>query len=280
MDINALIREAAAFLDTSPLNYVSEEDAIRPELAGLRIYDEPIFAVGAADDPLFVELRSPGVVGPEAALPTDWLEDAKSVLSFFLPFSERVRHSNREELSRASDEWLHGRIEGQLALNGLGAHISALLRETGASAVYPSGDGGFHMIAPYASNWSERHVAYVCGLGTFGLSRGLITRKGVAGRFGSVVTSAELPVTVREYQGPFEYCTMCGKCQKNCPVQAIDLTRGVIDGKDQLTCGPFVQASHLPPHGPNQRVRYGCGKCQVGVPCETGIPPKRKQPAL
>ena len=28
----------------------------------------------------------------------------------------------------------------------------------------------------------------------------------------------------------------------------------------------------FPSYGPNQRVRYGCGKCQCGVPCASGIP--------
>ena len=37
-----------------------------------------------------------------------------------------------------------------------------------------------------ASDWSERHAAYAAGLGTFGLTRALITEKGIAGRFGSL----------------------------------------------------------------------------------------------
>ena len=39
------------------------------------------------------------------------------------------------------------------------------------------------------SKWSERHAAYACGLGTFGLSKGLITEKGMAGRFASIIVS-------------------------------------------------------------------------------------------
>lgn len=35
----------------------------------------------------------------------------------------------------------------------------------------------------FGSNWSERHAAYVCGLGTFGLSKGLITDKGMGRTF-------------------------------------------------------------------------------------------------
>ena len=128
------------------------------------------------------------------------------------------------------------------------------------------------MITPYISTWSERHAAYAAGLGTFGLSKGLITKKGMAGRFGSVITSAEFDADIRPYSQPFEYCTMCGACMVKCPAGAIDKAKGCALGKDQLVCGPYVSGSKLPPHGPNQRVRYGCGKCQCGVPCESGIP--------
>ena len=88
------------------------------------------------------------------------------------------------------------------------------------------------MLEPYASNWSERHVAYVCGLGTFGLSKGLITERGMAGRFGSIVTDAELAPTPRKYSDPFEYCTKCGACQFRCPAKAIDKSRGPALAKD------------------------------------------------
>ena len=78
----------------------------------------------------------------------------------------------------------------------------------------------------YTSNWSERHVAFVCGLGTFGLSKGLITKKGIAGRFGSIITELTLSPDQREYHCIYEYCSMCGACVKNCPVNAISLDKG------------------------------------------------------
>lgn len=130
------------------------------------------------------------------------------------------------------------------------------------------------MITPYISTWSERHAAYAAGLGTFGLSKGLITKKGMAGRFGSVITNAEFSPSIRSYSSPFEYCIMCGACMEKCPVGAIDKARGYALGKDQLICGPYVGSSKLPPHGPHQRIRYGCGKCQSGVPCESSLPKK------
>ncbi|MBQ8831547.1 MAG: epoxyqueuosine reductase [Oscillospiraceae bacterium] len=269
-----MLSSAAKYILNSKENFVSAEDALRPELAGMQIYDEPIFAVASADDPLFLQLREPKVVGAGAFLPSDWLDGAKSVISFFLPFTDAVKKSNRIDPVKASDEWLHARIEGQTAVDTLGAHICSLLKSEGFDAVYPSRDPRFTTIAPLTSNWSERHIAYICGLGTFGLSKGLITEKGMAGRFGSVVTTAELPVTPRPYSSPFEYCTMCKACQRKCPPQAIDASKGVADGKDHSICAPFVNSTKLPPHGINNRVRYGCGKCQVGVPCESRIPKK------
>ena len=260
------------FFDSCPDNIVSAEDALRPELRGLRMYDRPIFGVAAARDAVFRRFLDAEVVGPGFLLPEQWLPGAERVLSFFLPLSQAVRASNRQEQGGPSDAWLHARIEGQLLVNRLAEHIAGTLERAGYAAVVPSGDPRFAMIRPYASNWSERHVAYACGLGTFGLSRGLITKKGMAGRFGSVVTTAPLPVTPREYTDPFAYCTLCGSCQRMCPAQAIDASRGLLAGKDQARCAAFVDSTRRPPHGPRQRVRYGCGKCQVAVPCESCIP--------
>jgi len=277
MNFAQLLDSANAFLEKSSLNHVSEEDALRPDLIGMKIYDEPIFGVASADSLLFEQLKSPEVVHPESMLPTDWLPEAKSVISFFLPFTETVKRSNAQTKDKASDEWLHARIEGQMMLEALGQYLCESLDREGYSAVFPTTDPRMRIIMPNVSNWSERHVAYACGLGTFGISRGLITKKGMAGRFGSIVTTAVLPVTEHEYSDPFEDCIMCGKCQKNCPVNAIDIKKGVISGKDQAICAPYIQDSYLPPHGPNNRVRYGCGKCQVNVPCESGIPLLKKK---
>ena len=273
MEPGTLLRLACEYLEAAPENFVSAEDAIRPELAGMQIYDAPLLSSASAADPLFAQLKKPQVIGEGAFLPTDWLPEAQSVLAFFLPFTAAVRRSNRSGAA-ASDEWLHARIEGQIMLDKLGGLLCEQLRKAGHSAVYPAADPRFRLLTPYASNWSERHVAYVCGLGTFGLSKSLITAKGTAGRFGSIVTSAPLPAADRLYDNPFAFCTMCGACAANCPAGAIDVKRGVIDGKDQTICGPFVRATFLLPHGPNNRIRYGCGKCQVGVPCESGIPLK------
>ncbi|MPM73368.1 hypothetical protein SDC9_120348 [bioreactor metagenome] len=120
----------------------------------------------------------------------------------------------------------------------------------------------------YTSNWSERHVAYVCGLGTFSLSKGLITEKGVSGRFGSLVTTAPLTVTPRAYSELYEYCVFCGACARNCPAEAIAIDPEV--GKRHAPCAAFLD-EYRPQYAP----RYGCGKCQVRVPCRDGIPRRK-----
>lgn len=276
MNFTQLTEKAKEFLATAPCNYISPEDALEPSLAGMRIYDEPIFGVAAADDQSFRTLLSPSVVGPETLLPTRLLPGAKSVVSFFLPFSEEVRRSNAIEREGASPQWLHARIEGQIAIMELANELCRLLRGEGFQALVPVESELFRSVGPVKSNWSERHVAWACGLGTFGVSRGLITEKGMAGRFASLVTDAVLPPTEHKYSGAFDYCIMCGACARQCPVNAIDLSRGVIDGKSQQICAPYVAGTKTAPTGVHQRVYYGCGKCQVNVPCEMGVPLRRK----
>lgn len=287
MTKEALVQEIIRFVSDCPENCVSGEDAIQPALAGLQLYEPPIVGFASAADSCFTKVfKQEGVVHPEYLAPEEWLPGAKTVISFFLPFTEAVKKSNRQRHDtpyapglpqRCSAQWLHARIEGQLFLDKVTDHIQQLLESEGFETVCPTTSGRLRMIEPCVSNWSERHAAYAAGLGTFGLSKGLITAKGMAGRIGSVITNGQFQPTPRPYDDPFEYCTMCGACMVKCPAGAIDKARGCAMGKDQLICGTYVRGGHLPAHGPHQRVRYGCGKCQSGVPCESGIPPEKKR---
>ncbi len=274
--IAAIQSIAIDLVRTSPLNRVQAEDAVRGDLVGLQLFDAPVFAVGDAADRLFEQLKQSQVVHPEVMLPQDWLPGARRVLSYFLPFSQAVKASNCLDFRFPSDEWLHGRIEGQMFLDYLGGQIREQLTKNGFTAVVPSSDARFRYITPYISNWSERHTAYICGLGTFSLNKGLITEKGMAGRIGSVITDCELPVTNRPYSDLYEYCTVCRECEPNCPVNAIDAARGMHSAKDHIPCKQFQdEIKAMPPRGRSGRVRFGCGKCQVDVPCQDGIPGRR-----
>lgn len=269
-----LLALAEKFWMETPLNLVSHEEAIAPELTGMAIFDRPIAGVSVADDPAFTQLLDPSVIGPHLMLPSQWLPNAKSVVSFFFPFTKAVRRANVRDMKTPAPEWLHGRWEGQAMMNALVRFLMEALERGGIRAVVPTLDSRFWSRTrakepgqvPYTSNWSERHVAYVCGLGTFGLSKGLITEKGTAGRFISLITDLVLAPDIRSYTVPNEYCIRCGACVRNCPVGAISLEHG----KDQELCGNLVDAILQ-----KYRPRYGCGKCEVGVPCETTNPAAR-----
>ena len=239
----------------------------------MRLFDPPIFGVGDPDDPLFAALKRPEAVGPHILLPRDWLPEARSVLSFFLPFSDAVKADNAAPPDDfPSPGWLHGRIEGQAFLLELCRELAGRLAQEGAVSVVPAMDERFWTVSPpqpgnrelcYTSNWSERHAAFICGLGTFSLSKVIITERGVCGRFGSLITTAKLPVTTRPYRELEEYCIRCGACALRCPGGAISLK----EGKQHRPCYDF-QADILSRTAP----RYGCGKCQTAVPCMSGIP--------
>ncbi|WP_195267346.1 4Fe-4S binding protein [Eubacterium sp. 1001713B170207_170306_E7] len=243
----------------------------------LQLFDPVLVGVAAADDPLFRRFQEPGVVGPHHRLPKDWLPGARSVVSVFLPYTEAVRAANREDKALPARAWLIGRIEGQQLIQGplCGALMDALRAEGGevaapmldpdfqswSAADGPEEPGGL----AFTSSWSERHAAYACGLGTFGLSRGIITERGMAGRFFSVVTTLVLTPSPRPDTGLYGDCTQCGACVQRCPAGAITLE----GGKAHRPCAAYLDHT-LELFSP----RYGCGKCQTAVPCEARRPQK------
>lgn len=253
VELHVLEEAAGSFLNSSPANMVAELDS-------LRIFDEPVWAVASADDALFQRLKEEDIIGLHHLTPGEWLPGARSVISLFLPFSERVRKSNYHS-GDPSTEWLYARIEGQDCITALTSHLRQMLVEKGAKAVVPALDPRFKVINR-RSNWSERHVAYIAGLGTFGLSKSLITARGSAGRYASLIVDFKLEPTIRPYREIYEYCSRCGACIGRCPANAISL-----QGKDHGPCSVFLDDAKV-----RFKPRYGCGKCQTGVPCETGIP--------
>ncbi|MDR2143058.1 MAG: 4Fe-4S binding protein [Treponema sp.] len=273
MEKAALEKFVTDYINTAPGNFVPAEIALRPELAGMRIFEEPIFGYADAGDPLFPELKKPEIIGGHFLLPEEWLPGAKTVISAFLPFTERVREGNRSSGKNPSAEWYHARIEGQDFQDAVCDRIKSLFEAEGVPCAAPMTDSRFARGTPlvtdrnqqgyYTSNWSERHAAYICGLGTFGLSRGLITSRGIAGRFISVITAACFEPSPRSYSGVYEYCTRCGACARNCPAGAISPEKGKI----HPVCSEFQEGWRK-----TFNIRYSCGKCQVKAPCEKRIP--------
>ena len=191
MDKNEIITRVIRFTHESPGNYVSEEAALRSDYVGMKMFDSPIMAFGSADDAIYQKYLSPDVIGDHFITPTEWLAGAKTVISCFLPYTERIKSANAADYCWPAGEWLHGRFEGQLFIKELTLHLQKILKDAGYKSVAPSLDPRYKMgnqVTKYTSNWSERHAAFACGLGTFGLSKGIITEKGMCGRLCSVIT--------------------------------------------------------------------------------------------
>ncbi len=275
--IQTITSALAEAVRTSPHNYVSEQMALNPKDVGKRLYDEPIIAIGSADDSLWEALKAPQAVGSIFRTPKEWMADGRCVVSYFAPYSDFVVEGNKRDDSIVGNGWLYARVEGQAFLTEINHFIEKWFESQGVRAISPYASEEFKYVfeagscddiadksLSFTSNWSERHVAFVCGLGTFGLSKGLITRKGVAGRFGSVIVNANLEVTPRPYTDIYEYCTMCGACMR-CPGGAITLE----GGKSHTMCSAYVNTTRE-----RYAPRFGCGKCQVKVPCERCIPKK------
>ncbi|MBR0596992.1 epoxyqueuosine reductase [Sinanaerobacter chloroacetimidivorans] len=131
-----------------------------------------------------------------------------------------------------------------------------------------------------ASKWSHRHTAYAAGLGTFGLSDGLITRQGKAMRFCTIIIEGRLPADQRTYQSHYEWCKFyadgtCGACIQRCPVNAITK-----EGHDKDVCSAFLQKLKNE-IGPDILTKSsyisGCGLCQSRVPCQDKVPVRVKE---
>lgn len=272
MNRDILIQNINKIFYNSRLNYIQKDKSLSEELCMVKIFDTPIIAISSAQDSNFENLKKDEVIGDHFYMPTAWLEGAKSVISIFLPFTDIIRCSNKQDFSYPSKGWLNGRIEGQFFINAFTANILDFIINNGYSAIAPSINKSFYANTDedknninklYTSNWSERHVAFVCGLGTMSLSKGIITEKGMAGRLTSIITTLNLEPNTNIFNKYDENCIKCGKCIKNCPVNAISFE----NGKNHKICSDFLNKI-LEENSP----WYGCGKCQVNVPCEHSNP--------
>jgi epoxyqueuosine reductase QueG len=250
------------------------------------LFDPPLVGVAAADDPWFARFKR--IIGDFHWTPQEALElvapektRARSVISWCLPVVEAARVANRRETHLPSRSWAYVRTFGEEFVTRLRHGMESRLRETGfaalAPAVAPQCDVKVRAPAGLSSRWSERHIAFVAGLGTFGLSGGLITRRGIAHRLGSVVTDGEISPTPRPYgDDPFAWCLKlsrgtCGACIRRCPAGSIGET---IHARDKNRCHEHAYdlVSRQGRELFSWQGVYGCGLCQTGVPCEERAP--------
>lgn len=267
-------------------DFVLNDAANRCAETGGRYFDAPLVRFAAADDPLFGEFTA--TVGPEHLTPGEAFEKEHgagtfpggTVISIALPLGEALRAGNRPMRDWPSRDWTRARSYGDPVVCGrVGAHLVERIAAAGGRATLPGRAKWFAVhrtpAGPY-SVWSERHIAYAAGHGTFSLNDGFITERGMAVRFVSAVTDLAFPPDRRTAENHLANCLfhargVCGACIKRCPVNAISEK-----GHDKIVCyrrcyGEEARAMALT-HGALAEAGTGCGLCQTGVPCESGNP--------
>ena len=273
MDTLEMKKYILEFQENDASNRIAANIAKKPEYAGGKIHDGVICGVAAADDDIIASLKNNKEANIDMMQPEEWLPGAKSVISFFMPFERWITEENAGG-NWPSGAWMHGRIEGQAFANKVFSALADKLCDEGHKTVVPTLDPRIKVfmkfagypVSLYTTNWAERHVAFAAGIGTFGLSRGLITELGMAGRFMSIVTTLAITPTPRPYTDLLEYCAKCGDCICACPPKAISME----DLKDHDLCDAYLLDIRQ-----KEEPYYGCGKCQCGMPCSFGIPVKR-----
>lgn len=223
-------------------------------------WKKPLVGFADAKGEYIISLKD--IVSQTHYLPCDFMPECTVVISYFLPFAPEIGRSNiaGDEPSRV---WVTAYDETNEMFLHINENLAEAVENLGYSAVSPNPVGmidGEHIY----SNWSQRHIAYAAGLGTFGINNMLITEKGTCGRFYSIIT--DLPVKpdipLSEERCLYKRTGSCGMCVRKCPVNALDTERPFDRNRCALRLDGFCRL-------------FGadvCGKCVVDLPCTCEIP--------
>lgn len=229
--------------------------------------------VGFADahGPEISRLRD--VASPSHMAPEEILPGARTIVSYFLPFTRALDRTNLPPGEVPSMEWAVAYEETNGMIRRINKALIDWLASTGAESREPEAAYRFDR-ERLVSEWSQRHVAWAAGLGTFGINNMLITPTGCCGRFGSIVTDLTLE-TDRPLAGElciYKRTGQCRACIARCPSKALTLK-----GFNRKSCYELVSR--------NARIFTGlgssysgtgngpvtgsevCGKCTTCIPC-------------
>ena len=231
------------------------------------LWKEPIIKIISANNENLKELKK--TVSDEHFLPHDILSGAKSIISFFVPFHEDIVESNLTG-TLSSEKWATAYIKTNLLIKVINDEIEILMNKNGYETGKIPATHNYDEVK-LMSNWSHRHVAYIAGIGTFGINNMLITKNGCCGRLGSIIINYEFNNydEVKSFENK-EKCLYkrngkCGICRKKCMAGAFSET-----GFDRHKCNKQL----LKNAEQHKAIGYAdvCGKCMVGLPCSIRDP--------
>ena len=182
-------------------------------------YRSPLIAFADACDDRFNLLKK--VTHPLHLTPYDLLADAKTVVTFFIPFTKELININKNH-EYVSLEWAVAYKETNTLIGEICSIMKDRLEDLGMKQEFVAATHNFdkELLMSY---WSHRHVAYIAGLGTFGINNMLITKSGCGGRYGSFVINEYIESSTPQAE---ENCLYkkngsCGICVKMCPSGAL-----------------------------------------------------------
>lgn len=180
----------------------------------------PLVAFSSAHDPKYRELQQ--IIGPWHQLPTDFLPEAESVITYFIPFTKDVALAPKREPD-GSPIWSEAYITINAHFHKVNQAVQDYLEAQGYKAAQIKPPKAYDPETFHAI-WSHRSTAVIAGLATLGANNLAITEKGSGGRFCSLITSAKLEPGREppKKQCPYPVNGSCGLCIKACPAGALN----------------------------------------------------------
>jgi epoxyqueuosine reductase QueG len=226
---------------------------------------EPVVKFGNAREEMFKELKK--VTHEDHLMPEDLLKGAESIIAFFLPFAKPIPDTNIKG-RYSSREWAVAYIDTNTLIDNINEEIRSFLEDKGYKSALVPATHNFST-ETLMSHWSHRHIAYISGMGTFGINNMLITEAGCSGRLGTLVTDLKME-TDRKIEGEnclYKHNGTCGVCVKKCQFGAL-----TSEGYDRKKCYGILLENDE--YHDDMGLTDVCGKCVVGLPCSYKNPVK------
>ena len=228
---------------------VHKDNVLPIEFNSCQIFSKIFFGVAKGSDPLFLEYKD--IIGkyhltPEEiwnsfdSLPHSIHPEKISILSFGFSFSNNIKEAGSNIQTNPPDLYLIARNFADATKNEALIIIQQFLTNKGYNAAICHQS---HLVeyVGYSSSWSERHIAYAAGLGSFSLTDAFISEYGVNIRLGSIITDVPFSISKRIVKTPYSNCLYfsnggCKKCIERCPTNALSE-----QGHDKKRCHQYGQ---------------------------------------